>query len=118
MELQADSSTSRLRSLSNRLGERIGDKLRRSRSRSNGDRRETIGGFLRTAGVVSGTLGSPFVNPDKQGQDLEQDAEQAVKDGTLAFMQELERVASPPHPQNGLKSTGTFEVGIVGIDRW
>ena len=67
---------------------------------------------------MSGTLGSPYVNPDRQEQDLEQDAEQAVKDGTLAFMQELERVASPLDTGAGLKTTGTFEVGILGTRHW
>ena len=84
------------------------DKFHRSPSRgSRGSENEHafVANALGQAGVQAGVVGSSFIGPQKQKED--------VLVGANVFLQELERVASRPAAQSarlGLKRAGTIEV--------
>lgn len=87
---------------------RIWEKVHRSFSRGSEGARGSVSDVLGQAGVLSGAIGSPLIDPSQQQRE-------DVCNGASVFLQELERVASRPAPQSGIKRSGTIEVLSLGL---
>jgi hypothetical protein len=82
------------------------DKVRRSPSRGHEQRPGAAFKALANAGAVSGSIGSPLIDPKTL-----QEEKEAVKAGAEVFLQELERVASRPATERS--RTGTIDLRVL-----